>query len=620
MVGYDREDLASGRIRRADLTPPEWRDRTAQAQAELMMTGTFQPYEKEYFRKDGSRVPVLIGAASFDETHTQGVVFVLDLTEHKRADQALRESEEQWKAVFENNPTMYFMVDPTGTIMSVNPFGAEHLGYTADELIGRPVQNLFHEADREIVRRHMASCLEQLGHASSWELRKIRKDGEVLWVRETARAMLIKQQPVVLIVCEDITERKLAEEALGKVQMELAHANRVATMGQLTSSIAHEVSQPIAATIISAQAALHWLDAEPPALEEVRQALDRIVKNGSRAGEVIDKIRALIKKAPPRKDRLDINEAIREVIELTRGEAVKNNVSVQTDLADGLPLIEGDRVQLQQVILNLIINAVQAMSGVSEGPRELLISTGRAEPNGVLVAVQDSGPGIAPEVLDRLFEPFYTTKARRVGAGAVDLPVDHRSAWRPIVGKRKRARRQQMSPRRHLSLHRARRPGQRIVMAELRLARSGQQGAARGRAAADKKSQARGDASASPRFPSAPLTQSCHIRLGAQVAIAFFRWHQRQNHQMAAAVMIVSSLSPKCSRTSALHSTNNATAPTAILAAAGRSNPTRLAPGNAARPAPPLPSAPRRGHREASGRPPLPGSAGRGNPQSASPD
>jgi len=417
-LGYDREDLTSGRLRWQDLTPPEWLERDEQLWVpELKATGILQPYEKEYFRKDGSRVPVLIGAASFDETGNQGVAFVLDLTERKRADQALRESEEQWKAVFENNPAMYFMVDPTGTIMSVNPFGAEHLGYTADELIGRPVQNLFHETDREIIRRHMASCLEQLGHASSWELRKVRKDGEVLWVRETARAMLIKQQPVVLIVCEDITERKLAEETLGKVQMELAHANRVATMGQLTSSIAHEVSQPIAATIMSAQAALHWLGAEPPALEEVRQALERIVKNGSRAGEVIDKIRAIIKKAPPRTDRLDINEAILEVIELTRGEAVKNGVSVQTDLADGLPLIEGDRVQLQQVILNLLINAIQAMSGDSEGARELLISTARAEPNGLVVAVQDSGPGLAPEVLARLFEPFYTTKPGGLGLG-----------------------------------------------------------------------------------------------------------------------------------------------------------------------------------------------------------
>ena len=207
------------------------------------------------------------------------------------------------------------------------------------------------------------------------------------------------------------------EQEYRQVQNELAHANRVATMGQFTSSIAHEVSQPIAATIMSAQAALHWLSAEPPALEEVRQALERIVKNGSQAGEVIDKIRAIIKKTPPRKDRLDINEAIREVIELTRGEAVKNNVSVQTDLTDGLPLVEGDRVRLQQVIVNLLINAVQAMSGMSEGPRELLISTGRVEPNGVLVAVQDSGPGIAPETQEHLFEAFYTTKAGGLGLG-----------------------------------------------------------------------------------------------------------------------------------------------------------------------------------------------------------
>jgi len=168
---------------------------------------------------------------------------------------------------------------------------------------------------------------------------------------------------------------------------------------------------------MNANAALHWLDAAPSAREEVRQALERIVKTGNRAGEVIEKIRALIKKTPPRKDRLDINEAIREVIELTRGEAVKNNVLVQTDLANGLPLIEADRVQLQQVILNLIINAIQAMSNVHEGPREVLISTGQTEPNGIFVTVQDSGPGLAPEGLDRLFEPFYTTKPGGLGLG-----------------------------------------------------------------------------------------------------------------------------------------------------------------------------------------------------------
>jgi C4-dicarboxylate-specific signal transduction histidine kinase len=202
--------------------------------------------------------------------------------------------------------------------------------------------------------------------------------------------------------------------------MALSHANRVATMGQLTASIAHEVSQPIAATVTNAQTALRWLDAQPPDLEETRQAVARIVKNGMRAGDVLDRIRALIKKAPPRQDGLEINEAILEVIALTHGEMLKNDVSVQTRLAEGLPPIQGDRVQLQQVILNLIINAIEAMSGTNEGSRELLISTTRAEPDGVLVVVQDSGPGMAPASLARLFETFYTTKPNGLGMG---LPI-----------------------------------------------------------------------------------------------------------------------------------------------------------------------------------------------------
>ena len=211
----------------------------------------------------------------------------------------------------------------------------------------------------------------------------------------------------------EITRR---ERQLREVQMELAHANRLAATGQLTACIAHDVKQPITAAVASAQAALHFLRHEPPELGKVRQVLDAIVESGHRAGDVIDGIRALVKKAPLRKERLDIRATIHAVIELTHSEAVKNCVSVQTDLAQDLPLIEGDRVQLQQVMLNLIVNGIEAMSDVGDGQRDLLINA-EATQDGVRVAVQDSGAGQCQEKLDRLFEPFYTTKPDGMGMG-----------------------------------------------------------------------------------------------------------------------------------------------------------------------------------------------------------
>jgi PAS domain S-box-containing protein len=299
MVGYGREDLTAGNMRWTDLTPPEWRATTARAREGIDATGVVQPYEKEYLRKDGSRVPVLVGSAAFDEQRDQGVTFVLDLTERKRAEAEARES-----------------------------------------------------------------------------------------------------------------ERRFFE-----VQMELAHANRVATLGQLSASIAHEVKQPIAVAITGAQAARRWLNMQPANLAEVDDQLLRILREGERAGHIIDRIRKLIKKAPPRNEPLNINEAIREVIELTRGEVMKNGVSVQTDLEEGIQLLEGDRVQLQQVILNLVMNAVEAMKATNAGARELLIRTRKTEPDAVLVAVRDSGPGLAPATLDQLFNAFYTTKPGGLGLG-----------------------------------------------------------------------------------------------------------------------------------------------------------------------------------------------------------
>jgi C4-dicarboxylate-specific signal transduction histidine kinase len=222
----------------------------------------------------------------------------------------------------------------------------------------------------------------------------------------------------------DLTERKEAEENLRRseqryreAQMALAHSNRITTMGQLTASIAHEVNQPISGVVTNAYAALRFLDGHPPDLGEIREALEDIIKDGNRAAGVISRIRALIKKAPPRTDDLEINEVILEVVGLTQGQMMKNGVSLQTQLAANLPMVKGDRIQLQQVLLNLIINAIEAMSGVHEGTRELLIGTQKDASSEVMVTVQDSGPGLDPESFHRLFDPFYTTKNDGMGMG-----------------------------------------------------------------------------------------------------------------------------------------------------------------------------------------------------------
>src|ERR1700716_2145312 len=208
------------------------------------------------------------------------------------------------------------------------------------------------------------------------------------------------------------------ERQYREMQSELAHANRVATMGQLTASITHEVNQPITAAITYALAARRFLNAEPPNFHEVDDALSLIVKEGNRAGEVVERVRALIKKVPARKDAVAIDDAILEVIALTRTEAANNSVSVRTQFAEGLLRVQGDRVQLQQVMLNLILNAIQSMSGIGESARELQISIDAVPSEGSLrVGVRDTGPGLSPESLSRLFEPFYTTKPDGMGMG-----------------------------------------------------------------------------------------------------------------------------------------------------------------------------------------------------------
>ena len=210
-------------------------------------------------------------------------------------------------------------------------------------------------------------------------------------------------------------ERKRAEEAFRTAQMELAHVTRVATLGEMTASIAHEINQPLGALVNNAGACLSWLDAEN--LEEARNSVALMMDDAQRASEIITRIRALVKKAPPQKDWLEINQTIREVIGLARNEMQRNGVALETQLSDDVPLVFADRIQLQQVMLNLMMNAIEAMSGAADGPRELLVRSGPNESQGVLVSVQDSGPGLDPKSVDHLFDAFYTTKPQGMGMG-----------------------------------------------------------------------------------------------------------------------------------------------------------------------------------------------------------
>src|SRR5450631_1628583 len=459
MVSYDREDLVSGRIRWADLTPSDWRDRNNARIEQQKSSGRFEPFEKEYTRKDGTRVPVLIGGATFEEGGNQGVAFVLDLTERKRLEERLRVQH-----------TVAQILAEAATIEEAAPrilrAMGECLGWDVGALwrVAREAEalrcvELWHKASIAVPKFERVSreftfvpglglpgrvwsslepeyipdvvpdenfprgpIAEREGLHAAFGF-PILLGGEVLGVIEFFSREIGQPDQELLNMLATIgsqigqfTERKRAEEALRHMQMELAHANRVATMGQLSASIAQEVKQPITAAVTYAFAARRWLSAEPPHFREVNDALSLIVKEGNRAGEVVGRIRALIKKVPARKDAVAINDAILEVIALTRTEAANNSVSVRTQLAEGLPPVQGDRVQLQQVLLNLIINAIEAMRDVGEEERELLIST-RNEPDGVSVEVRDSGPGFAPAALEHVFEPFYTTKPGGLGLG-----------------------------------------------------------------------------------------------------------------------------------------------------------------------------------------------------------
>jgi PAS domain S-box-containing protein len=338
------------------------------------------------------------------------------ITERKQAELAIRESEQRFRTLFEKANDAIFLENERDEIIEANERACALLGYSREELLKMKVSDLqapeVRDQSEGLIRRE----LERHG-GDAFESVDLHRSGRRVVVEVTNTPIFDHGRKLVLSVVRDVTERKRAAEALQQMQEQLAHANRVATMGQLTASIAHEIAQPIGAVYNRANAALNFLNRDPPDLGEVREAISRIGDAAERAREIIGGIRDQVKKSPSRKDVFDLNRAIEEVLLLASNAITKDAIAVQTEFARDLPLLHGDRVQLQQVALNLILNALEAMRSTSDPLRDLRISTEAKEAGDVLVSVRDSGPGITSEHLERIFEPFFTTKPGGMGIG-----------------------------------------------------------------------------------------------------------------------------------------------------------------------------------------------------------
>jgi PAS domain S-box-containing protein len=547
MVEYTREDIVSGGMRWTDLTPAEWRDRDARALADLNEVGTARPYEKEFFRKNGSRVPVLIGGALFEEGGDEGVAFVLDLSEQKR-------SEESYRVVVETASDAVISMDENGLILLTNLATKRVFGYDSAEFIGKPVTILMPELLRKAheagFRRYLATGqrhinwqgtelvglrkngeefpvevsfgeqirnghrvftgfvrdisekkkaedtlrrsegylaeAQKLAHIGAWvwgeagrnalylsdewyriyrfdprdglptweeRLERVHPEDRAKWISAIDRAVADKADyevdfrilvPGIGVkhihtvghpVCDpagelvqfvgvsmDVTERKQAEEErerLRQTQADLAHLNRVGTMGELTASLAHEIKQPISAAATDAETCFMWLARDQPDLAEAQDAALRIMKDVTRASEIINRIVSLFKKDTPKREPIDVNGVIQQVIALLRTEASRHSISIHAELTNGLPYIVGDPVALQQVLMNLMLNAIDAMKEMGH-PGKLTISSQQTDNRQLLISVTDTGVGLPTGDAEQMFKAFFTSKPQGTGMG---LPI-----------------------------------------------------------------------------------------------------------------------------------------------------------------------------------------------------
>jgi len=422
MFGYEVEEVV-GRLGSTDLTCPDDRSLVAENMRRRLQGDVEEMrYEFRGLRKDGSVFPVEVHGRRIEHGGKIGVLGTLiDNTERKQAEEELRASEARFRTFVDRATDAFFLLDEQLNVVDVNRQACETLDWSRDELIGMHPR----EFDVGLDEASMTQLAQRAGAGEiiNFETRHRRKDGSTFPVEIRTGTFRQGGKLFYLALARDISERKVAEEklrekddALQIARTELAHVSRLTTLGELTTSIAHEVSQPLGAMVASAGACARWLGADPPAMAEARSALDNIVADGKRAREVIARIRTLTKRQLPRTDLLDLNRKILEVLALTEREFHSQNIVLRTQLDSTLPGVMGDRVQLQQVLLNLIVNAIEAMSALNNRSRELTIVSAHGT-DGVVVEVRDSGIGLDPDRAERVFEAFYTTKTEGIGIG-----------------------------------------------------------------------------------------------------------------------------------------------------------------------------------------------------------
>jgi len=393
-----------------------------QIRAELTRTGHWEG-ELLHTKKDGTQV-VVASRWSLQRNERGAPLAILetnnDITERKRAEEALRDNETLFRTFVDHAADAFFMLEfEQGTIIDCNQCACESLGLTRQELIGlTPLAfdvNLDRETLKSVADRTVAG--ETVLFDRHWHH---RKDGSLFPVEVHTSMFWHGGRRFLLKVARDISERLCAEEErerLRELEADLAHINRVSMLGELVASIAHEVNQPLSGVVSNGSACLRWLAGDAPNVEEAREAARHIIRDGKRAAEVVTRIRALTKRTAAVREKLNLNETIREVLALVGDEPRRKSVIIRTQFADDLSPVSGDRVQLQQVVLNLVMNAVEAMSSVGERPRELVIATRNIDADQMRVTVEDSGIGLDPSTMGKIFDPFYTTKPGGMGMG-----------------------------------------------------------------------------------------------------------------------------------------------------------------------------------------------------------